>query len=102
VVLNELAADAGEDGRAVGETRAVLLADAGRGAPDASAVHCDAATYRAVAPSGKLTMIARPNQIAEEKGGGKVSEKSTRKASDYAVESRATRNRSVFRPEFQL
>jgi len=31
-----------------------------------------------------------------------VSEKSTRKAPDYAVESRAARNRSVFRPEFQL
>src|ERR1019366_10039353 len=64
-------AEAGEDGRAVGEARAVLLADAGRRTPDASAVRCDVATDRAVAPSGKLTMIARPNQIAEEKGGGK-------------------------------
>ena len=71
VVLDELAAEAGEDGRAVGEARAILLADVGRRAPDASAVRCDDATDRAVAPSGKLTMIARPNQIAEEKGGGK-------------------------------
>jgi len=31
-----------------------------------------------------------------------VSEKSTWKAPDYAVESRAARNRSVFRPELQL
>ena len=31
-----------------------------------------------------------------------MSEKSTRKAPDYAVESRAARNRSVFRPELQL
>jgi hypothetical protein len=31
-----------------------------------------------------------------------VSEKSTRKAPDYTVESRAARNRSVFRPELQL
>jgi len=30
---------------------------------------CDVATDRGDAPSGKLTMIARPNQIAEEKGG---------------------------------
>ena len=54
-----------------GEARAVLLADAGGRAPDANAVRCDDATDRAVAPSGKLTMIARPNQIAEEKGGEK-------------------------------
>lgn len=60
VVLDELAAEAGEDGRAVGKARAVLLADAGRRASDASAVRCDDATDRAVAPSGKLTMIARP------------------------------------------
>ena len=72
VVVNEFAAEAGEDGRAVGEARAVLLADAGRRTPDASAVRCDVATDRAVAPAGKLTMIARPvNRIAEEKGGGK-------------------------------
>jgi YD repeat-containing protein len=31
-----------------------------------------------------------------------VSEKSTRKALDYAVKSTAARNRPVFRPEFQL
>jgi len=31
-----------------------------------------------------------------------VSEKSTRKAPDYAVESSAARNRSVFRPQLQL
>ncbi|MGD0511061.1 MAG: hypothetical protein ABSA33_04430, partial [Candidatus Micrarchaeaceae archaeon] len=31
-----------------------------------------------------------------------VSEESTRKAPDYAVESRAARNRSDFRPELQL
>jgi transposase InsO family protein len=31
-----------------------------------------------------------------------VSEKSTRNNLDYTVESRAARNRSVFRPEFQL
>jgi hypothetical protein len=31
-----------------------------------------------------------------------VSAKSTRKALDYAVESGAARNRSVFRPELQL
>ena len=31
-----------------------------------------------------------------------MSEKSTRKAPDYADESRAARNRSVFRLEFQL
>ena len=54
VVLDELAAEAGEDGRAVGEARAVLLADAGGRTPDASAVHCDVATDRAVAASGKL------------------------------------------------
>ncbi len=30
-----------------------------------------------------------------------MSEKSTRKAPDYAVESRAARNRSVFRPQLQ-
>ena len=30
-----------------------------------------------------------------------MSEKSTRKAPDYAVESRAARNRSVFRPKLQ-
>ena len=75
----------------------LLLADAGRRAPDANAVRCDDATDRAVAPSGKLTMIARPNQIAKEKEEERVSEKSTRKAPDYAVEPRAARNRSVFR-----
>src|SRR5664280_1097333 len=59
-------------GRAAGKERAVLLADAGRRAPDANSVRCDDATDRDVAPSGKLTMIARPvNRIAEEKGGGK-------------------------------
>jgi hypothetical protein len=31
-----------------------------------------------------------------------VSEKSTRKAPDYADESKATRNRSIFRPELQF
>ena len=31
-----------------------------------------------------------------------MSEKSTRKAPDYAFKSRAARNRSVFRPELQL
>ena len=31
-----------------------------------------------------------------------MSEKSTRKAPDYAVESSAARNRSVFRPQLQL
>jgi hypothetical protein len=31
-----------------------------------------------------------------------VSEKSTRKAPNYAVESRAARNRSILRPELQL
>ena len=31
-----------------------------------------------------------------------MSEKSTRKAPNYAVESRVARNRSVFRPELQL
>ena len=31
-----------------------------------------------------------------------MSEKSTRNNLDYTVESRAARNRSVFRPEFQL
>ena len=71
VVLDELAAEAGEDGRAVGEARAVLLADAGGRASDANTIRDDDATDRAVAPSGKLTMIARPNQIAEEKGGRK-------------------------------
>jgi hypothetical protein len=60
VVLHELAAEAGEDGRAVGGARAVLLADAGRRTPNARAVRCDDATDRAVAASGKLTMIARP------------------------------------------
>jgi len=30
-----------------------------------------------------------------------VSEKSTRKAPNYAVESRAARNRAVFRPQLQ-
>jgi 16S rRNA G527 N7-methylase RsmG len=41
-------------------------------APDASAVRCDVATQRAVAPSGKLTMIARPViRVAENKGEGK-------------------------------
>ena len=71
VVLDELAAEAGEDGRAVGKARAVLLADAGGRASDANTIRGDDATDRAVAPSGKLTMIARPNQITEEKGGGK-------------------------------
>ena len=41
-----------------------------------------------VAPSGKLTMIARPNQILRRKEEKRVSEKSTRKAPNYAVESR--------------
>ena len=31
-----------------------------------------------------------------------MSEKSTRKAPDYADESKATRNRSIFRPELQF
>ena len=61
-----------QDRRAVGEACAVLLADAGGRAPDASAVCCDDATDRAVAPSGKLTMIARAViRVAEDKGGGK-------------------------------
>jgi len=38
---------------------------------DTSAVRCDDATDCAVAPSSKLTMMARPSQIAEGKGGGK-------------------------------
>ena len=71
VVAYQPSAEAGEDGRAVGEARAVLLADAGGRVPDARAVRSNVATDCDVAPSGKLTMIARPNQIAEEKGGGK-------------------------------
>ena len=54
VVLDELAAEAGEDGRAVGEARAVLLADAGGRAPDARAVRSNVATDRDVAASGEL------------------------------------------------
>ena len=71
VVAYQPSAEAGEDGRTAGEARPVLLAATGRRAPDARAVRCDDATDRTVADSGKLTMIARPNQIAEEKGGGK-------------------------------
>ena len=72
LVSDQFAAAVGEDGRTTGKACAVLLADAGGRTPDASAVHCDVATDRAVAASRKLTMIARPvNRIAEEKGGGK-------------------------------
>ena|ERR1700722_15301201 len=44
-----------------------LLADAGGRAPDANAVRRDDATHYAVASSRKLTIIAAPNQIAEER-----------------------------------
>ena len=71
LVSDQPAAAAGKDRWAAGQARAILLADASRRTPDTSAVRCDVATDRAVAASGKLTMIARPNQIAEEKGGGK-------------------------------
>jgi hypothetical protein len=56
VVLDELAAEAGEDGRAVGKARAVLLADAGGRASDANTIRGDDATDR---------------KITEEKGGEK-------------------------------
>jgi len=46
-------------------------------------------------------MIARPNQNVGEKGGEKSALEITRKVPDYAVESRAALNRSVFRPELQ-
>ena len=71
VVLDELAAEAGEDGRPVGQARAVLLADAGGRAPDASAVLrcCDGSRC---CPFRQTTIIARPvNRIAEDKAGGK-------------------------------
>ena len=68
VVLNELAAEAGEDGRTVGKARSVLLVAVGRRTSDPNTVRGDDATHRAVAASGKLTMIARPIiRVAEEK-----------------------------------
>ena len=54
VVAYQPSAEAGEDGRAVGEARAVLLADAGGRAPDARAVRSNVATDRDVAASGEL------------------------------------------------
>src|ERR1019366_3236111 len=59
-------------GRTAGKACTVLLADAGRRAPDTRAIRSNVATDRAVSPSGKLTMIARPViRVAEDKGGGK-------------------------------
>jgi len=52
-------ADTGEDRYAVGEARAVLLADAGRRAPDASAVRGDDETDRDVAAFGTLMTVRR-------------------------------------------
>ena len=55
-----------------------------------------------VAASGKLTMIARPIiRVAEEKEGGQSVREIDKEGADYAVESRAARNRSVFRPQLQ-
>jgi len=71
VILNELAAEASEDGRTADQACPLLLADAGRRTPDPSAVRSNVAADFDVTASGKLTMIARPNQIAEEKGGEK-------------------------------
>ena len=71
MVAYQPSVEAGEDGRTAGNACTALLADAGGRAPDANAARCDDATDRTVAASGKLTMIAGPNQIAEDKGGGK-------------------------------
>ena len=54
VVAYQPSAEAGEDGRAVGDACAALLADAGGRTPDANAVHGDVVMDRAVAASGKL------------------------------------------------
>jgi hypothetical protein len=53
-----------------------------------------------VAASGKLTMIARPIiRVAEEKEGGQSVREIDKEGADYAVESRAARDRPVFRPQ---
>ena len=54
LVADQPAAEAGKDRWAIGEARAVLLADAGGRTPDARAVR-SAAADRDVAASGKLT-----------------------------------------------
>jgi hypothetical protein len=70
LVFDQFAAAAGEDGRPTGEACAVRLADAGGRKFDTYTVRGDVATDRAVAPSGKLTMIAKPvNRMAENDGG---------------------------------
>ena len=49
LVLDQLAAATGEDGRPIGETRPVLVAPAGRERSDAALVRGDGATHRDVA-----------------------------------------------------
>jgi len=65
VVLDELTATVGEDGRTAGEASAVLLADAGGGTPDANTILSDGAQDRDVSSSGKLTTdydAGKPNR----------------------------------------
>ena len=66
LVADQRAAEAGENGWASRKACPVPLADAGGRAPDARAVHSDAAADRDAAASGKLTAggIER-KQIAE-------------------------------------
>jgi hypothetical protein len=54
LVAYQSAAAAGEDRRAAGQARSVLLVDAGRGPPDENPVRGDVAEYRVVAASCKL------------------------------------------------
>ena len=54
LVADEFTATPGQDRRTVGEARAVLLAFAGRGAPESEAVRKHAADDRGAAAAGRL------------------------------------------------
>jgi len=58
-VTDQSAEEVGEDGRAAGQTCAVLLARAGGRASDARAVRGDVATHREIAASGELTTCGK-------------------------------------------
>jgi hypothetical protein len=86
-----------------GKACAALLADAGGRASDASAVRCNDATDCAVVPSGELATGPKyRNLIAENEGGGIVSEKSTKHALEIVAEPRMAKNRSVIRIPMQV
>jgi hypothetical protein len=85
LVAHQLAAAAGEDGRPAGETRALLLAFAGRGAPESEAVREHVEDDCGAAPGGWLWNAERQGTSApKSSSGGKCQERDRLEAGNNA------------------